>query len=182
MMKNREAIKEYLKKIATNLIKENVDGSIQDELDSLNRTNGYGVDNEIGRFSIVLHPQENSIAEELLMETDLFEFVKKLSSGELKMEQVAGFYKKSTTAQRKSDKIIKEYSKTLLETRKTQIKEYQRRKEYLENRIKATNKFYKNQPLDETVKNRVSKMQEGISFIDGKINEITKKIEASKSK
>ncbi len=181
-MKNKQLVKEYLKKIATKIIKENVDGNIQDELDSLNKANGYGVDNEIGRFNIVLHPQENSIAEELMLETDLFEFVKKITGGELKLEQVAGFYKKPTTAQRKSEKILKEYSKTLLETRKTQIKELQRRKEYLENRLKATNKFYKNQPLDETVKVKVGKMQEGISFIDGKINEITKKIEASKSK
>lgn len=69
---------------------------------------GHVDKDDLGIFFVVLNPSKDSTNENLMFETDLFNFTEKIQSGKLALENIRGIFKKEERARKLSERFIRE--------------------------------------------------------------------------
>ncbi len=73
--------------------------------------------NDLGSFFVVLNPAKGFSNENIMFETDLFNFTERVQSGKLAFENVRAIFKKQESANRLKERIIKERNNSIMDAK-----------------------------------------------------------------
>lgn len=73
---------------------------------------------DLGRFYVVTNPSKN-MGENLIHETDLFNFTEKIQNGSLKYENIRGIFSKQESANRLKEKLVRERTSVISDAKKS---------------------------------------------------------------
>ena len=73
--------------------------------------------NDLGNFFVVLNPAKGFSNENIMFETDLFNFAERVQSGKLAFENVRAIFRKQESANRLKERIIKERNNSIMDAK-----------------------------------------------------------------
>ena len=170
-MKKTELL-EFLRTETKNILKESKYSSFLKKKSDLT--------DEVGKFHVIKKPQEGSLSEQLVFESDIFDLHEKLTNGSLMREDIAAVVYKDNRAKKRSESLIREFDRNLKESWKKKIQELQEKAEYVTKSVEASKKFHKNKPLTEDVVQKHTRLEESVAKIHSQIKEINEKLKSYK--
>ena len=131
---------------------------------------------EVGKFHVIKKPQEGSLSEQIIFESDIFDLHEKLANGSLLREEIAAVVYKEARASKRGESLIREFDRNLKESWQKEIKSLQEKCDYINKSVTASKNFYKNKALTEDVTQKHTRLEESVAKIQQNIKSINEKL------
>lgn len=108
-----------IKNVTKKIVLEEIKKQKSSKLEGLTVENCPGVErDDLKRFYIVVSPTKET-NEDIMFETDLFNFTEQIKSGKIKIENIKGIIKKPLQAERLKNKLLRERNNNINDAKKS---------------------------------------------------------------